>query len=629
LLIVLASLGAVLNIGKTIVGVGGLIFLHELGHFMVGRWCGVHAEAFSIGFGPVLFKWNGKPLDPKRPDQRTEYRLSAIPLGGYVKFLGEQQSAQPNVVSIAQAALEESRGDPGESDPRSFNAATYPRKVAIMLAGVTMNVIAAFALFAVTFGGGWETIPPVVGEVQSGTPAWEHGLKPGDEFVSINGARPLDFSDIMQETIVSDSVDVVVRRGDEELRRSIPTRDNGEGLRGIGVKPVMSSPARIAVEEDGAAAKAGFRTDDRIVSVDGKPSADFPEARRIHADAKKDTVWTVRRDDKIVELTLPWKQVPHPVIGIMMSADSGELVVARDGAAAAAGLRSGDRAVSVGGVAANSAQRFVDLLDASSATGDVVVLRGGAEIKIPLPGAEAGRALFASSVAAAPGSGPIHAWLQDGPGPAREAGLPDGCELVSVDDVKVESSTDVQAAVKAAFEAGHDVVIKWRDAAGAEGTSRAKPTDKPDADLGGMEPTFESRTFRADGPVETVVLAADRTQRWIVRIFRTVKSLFSGGVSAKKLAGPIGISRGAYHSAKSSWSELLMFLGMLSMNLAVLNVLPLPLLDGGQLAVHTIERVRGRPIPERVLEVVMWAGLILLLGFVVYVSKNDILSMMR
>jgi len=611
LLIALATVGAVLNIGKTILGVGGLIFVHELGHFMVGRWCGVHAEAFSIGFGPVIFKWRGKPYDASRPDQTTEYRLSAIPLGGYVKFLGENP---------------DERSDP---DPRSFNAATYPRKVAIMLAGVTMNVIAAFALFAVTFGAGWDTIPPVVGEVQPGTPAWENGLRAGDEFVSINGARPLDFSDIMQETIVSDSVDVVVRRGGEEIRRSIPTRDNGEGLRGIGVKPVLSSPARIVVEEGGAAAKAGFRTDDRIVSVDGKPSSDFQEARRVHAEAKKATVWTVRRDDKNVELTLPWNEVPHPVIGVVMEPNTDELVVARDGAAAAAGLRSGDRAVSVGGVAAKSAHRFMDLVADSQAAGDVVVLRGGGEIKIPLPGTEAGRAEFASSVARASATGPIHAWLPDGPGPARDAGLPDGCELVSVDDVKVESAADVQAAVKAAFDAGRDVVIKWRDAAGAEGTSKAKPTDKSDADLGGMEATFEARTFRADGPVETIVLAADRTQRWIVRIFRTVQSLFSGGVSAKKLAGPIGISRSAYHSAKSSWSELLMFLGMLSMNLAVLNVLPLPLLDGGQLAVHTIERVRGRPIPERVLEVVMWAGLILLLGFVVYVSKNDILSLMR
>ena len=77
MLIVIASLGAVLNIAKTIVGIGGLIFVHELGHFLVGRWCGVHAEAFSIGFGPVLLKWHGKPKLASHPEQTTEYRLSA------------------------------------------------------------------------------------------------------------------------------------------------------------------------------------------------------------------------------------------------------------------------------------------------------------------------------------------------------------------------------------------------------------------------------------------------------------------------------------------------------------------------------------------------------------------------
>ena len=70
--IVLGAIEQVLNVAKSVFGIGGIIFVHELGHFLVGRWCGVHAEAFSIGFGPVLLKWRGKPRDASRPAQVTE-----------------------------------------------------------------------------------------------------------------------------------------------------------------------------------------------------------------------------------------------------------------------------------------------------------------------------------------------------------------------------------------------------------------------------------------------------------------------------------------------------------------------------------------------------------------------------
>jgi regulator of sigma E protease len=615
LLIVLASVGAVLNIAKTIVGVGGLIFVHELGHFLVGRWCGVHAEAFSIGFGPVLLKWNGKPTDPTRPDQTTEYRLSAIPLGGYVKFLGENP---------------DERADP---DPRSFNSATYPRKVAIMLAGVTMNVIAAFALFAVTFGIGWDVLPPIVGAVQPGQPAWEHGIAPGDEIVSINGMRTLDYLDLKQDTMLAKSIDAVVRRDGVERRVSIPTADGGDGLRIIGVVPKLSSPARLVVTDGSAAAAAGFRSDDRLVAVDGKAAADFEAAKKIHADAKKATTWTVERGGAKIDLTLPWSETTHPALGVELGPDFEELVVQKDGPAAAAGLRSGDRPVSVGGVATKSASRFTKLLagksDAGEAgSGDVVVLRAGTEVKVPLPAA-ASRAAFAESIAPISGTNALHAWLMDGPSPARAAGLPDGCELTSVDDRPVATVDAFRAAVKTAFDEHRAAVVKWKDDGGRDGTTSVTPENRPEPDLGGLGAMYESRTIRADGVGDALALALDRTERWTMRIVHTLASLFGGGVSVSKLSGPIGISTQGYQTAKSSIGDFLMFLGMLSMNLAVLNVLPLPILDGGQLAIHTIERIRRRPIPERVLEAVQWSGLILLLGFVVYVSKNDILNLMR
>jgi len=608
-LLILASIASVLNIAKTILGVGALIFVHELGHFLVGRWCGVHAEAFSMGFGPVLLKWKGKPADPSRPDQTTEYRVSAIPLGGYVKFLGENPDER------------------GERDPKSFHAASYPRKVAIMLAGVTMNVISAFLLFTYVYAVGYAASPPVVGEVAPGMPAWERGIRPGDEIVSVDGKRTLDFMDVQQETIFADSVELVLRRGAGESKLVVPTRDSGEGLRAIGVGPRMTS--RLVVEEGGAAAKAGFRADDRVVAVDGKPVTDAKEAAKIHTDARRDTVWTVERDGAKIDVKFPWIASGTPTRRILVNfvEDSSEIRVADGGPAATAGLAGGDRPVSVGGVATTSAGRFTRLVADPAVNGTIVVRRGDRDVTVPLPDA-AHRKEFADSIAAADG-GVVRAWLADGPGPAREAGLPDGAEIREIDGRPVKSHAEGIAAVQNAASQNRPVVVAWTDFYGADGTTSVTPRDFPDADLGGLGLSPETRLVRADGFVDAVALAGERTTRWVGRIFRTVASIFGGGVSARKLAGPVGISSVAYQTAKSSVGEFLMFLGMLSMNLAVLNVVPLPLLDGGQLAVHTIERIRRRPIPERVLETVMWTGLILLLGFIVYVTKNDILNLMR
>ncbi len=610
MLIVLASLDTVLNVTKTILGVGSLIFVHEAGHFLVGRWCGVHAEAFSIGFGPVLLKWRGKPKDPARPDQTTEYRLSAIPLGGYVKFLGENPDER------------------GERDPRSFHAATYPRKVAIMLAGVTMNVIAAFLLFAVTFGAGWETQPPVVGQVSPGTPAWEHGVREGDEIVTIDGRRILDFMDIIQETVVAQEVEVVIRRDGAVMAPiTIPTRDTGEGVRQIGVAPALWLDGRIAVGDDGIAAGAGFRTGDRVVAVNGTPVKGIDEAQNLHTAAKKDSVWTVERDGARVDLTLAWRTVPRPRIGVAFGKDGGTLLVRRGGPAADAGLATGDAVVSVGGVATPSATEFTRAVADAKVAGDAIVRRGGREIVVPLPKDE-GRNAFATSIAPAPG-GPIRAWLADGDVPARTAGLPDGSEIVSIDGRPITATADAVDCVRTAFKENRAVSIVWRGAGGHDGTTEVTPRDDPEPSFGGITLVSKTRVFRADGPFDAMSLAADRTGRWVGRIWGTLKSIFTGRLSGSKLAGPIGISKMTYASAKSSWGDLFLFLGMISMNLAFLNVLPLPLLDGGQLAVHTIERIRRKPIPERALEGVMWAGLVLLLALLVYVSRNDILALMQ
>lgn len=609
----LAAAGALDGILKTIVGIGGLVFVHELGHFLVGRWCGVHAEAFSIGFGPVLLRWRGKPKDPARPDRVTEYRLSAIPLGGYVKFLGENPDER------------------GERDPASFHAATYPRKVAILLAGVTMNVIAAFVLFALTYAIGWRTIPPVAGEVRAGYPAWENGIRTGDEIVSIDGRRVLDFGDIQQECAVADEVEVVIRRDGKVLPpMTIETRDAGEGIRMIGLGYPVHPDGRLGVAPGGAAEEAGFRAEDRVVAVDGKPVAGFEEAAKAHEAAARDTVWTVERDGARVNVTLPWKTEPAGKIGVEMRPLSDRIVVQRGSPAAKAGLATGDQVVSVGGVETSDAWRFERRVADVSVAGTAVVRRGERLVEARLPEDPAVRRAFAEGIDVQPGKpdAPVYVFLTREGGAARAAGLPDGVLLLRADDRAVEKPEDLLEAVAKADAERRAVTLRWRDpATREEGSTSVTPVRLPD--FGQMGALVLTREFREEDPVAAVALAADRTVRWVERIFRTLGSVVTGGISASKLSGPIMIARMSYESAKNSLGDLFVFLGMISMNLAVLNVLPLPLLDGGQLAVHTIEKVRGRPIPEKVLEGVQWAGLVLLLGLMVYVIRNDILFLMR
>lgn len=141
-----------------------LVFFHELGHFLIARFFGVHVEVFSIGFGKKLLTKTYKG---------TQYAISAIPLGGYVKLKG-QDDANPLATS---------------TDIDSYTSKSHPQRIAILLAGPFFNFILAFLLYLIVALVGQKVILPVVGELQSGMPAAQSGLKSGDSIYSINGKQ--------------------------------------------------------------------------------------------------------------------------------------------------------------------------------------------------------------------------------------------------------------------------------------------------------------------------------------------------------------------------------------------------------------------------------------------------------
>ncbi|MGJ8572744.1 MAG: RIP metalloprotease RseP [Hoeflea sp.] len=172
-----------------------VVFFHELGHYLVGRWCGIHADVFSVGFGPELIGRNDK--------HGTRWKLSLIPLGGYVKFRGDENAA--SLPSGAGSELNEAESE------GSFPGAALWRRAATVAAGPIANFILAIAIFAVMFGLNGRVISdPVVAQVQPASAAEAAGILPGDLFVAIDGIEVEIFDDVQRYVSVRPEVPITV-----------------------------------------------------------------------------------------------------------------------------------------------------------------------------------------------------------------------------------------------------------------------------------------------------------------------------------------------------------------------------------------------------------------------------------
>ena len=172
-----------------------VVFFHELGHFLVARWCGVRVLVFSIGFGPELFGFNDR--------HGTRWKLSAIPLGGYVKFFGDENAASvPDQTALAAMSTEERR--------HSFMAQPVAPRAAIVVAGPLANFLLAIAIFAALFMiYGKPSASPRVDAVQPESAASAAGFQPGDLVLTING-RPIESFNEMQEIVSTSAGETLV-----------------------------------------------------------------------------------------------------------------------------------------------------------------------------------------------------------------------------------------------------------------------------------------------------------------------------------------------------------------------------------------------------------------------------------
>lgn len=207
-----------------------VVFFHELGHFLVGRWCGVKVDAFSIGFGPELFGF----VDRKG----TRWRIGALPLGGYVKFHGDANgTSMPDAAAAANM--------PADERAVSFFAQKVWKRALIVLAGPVANFILAIVIFSgVFFVYGRGIMAPRIAEVMPGEAAATAGFQPGDVIVSIDGSPISSWEDMQKVVQISSDIPLtfIVRRDDAETtlvatpqKREIdtPFGKNKTGLLGI------------------------------------------------------------------------------------------------------------------------------------------------------------------------------------------------------------------------------------------------------------------------------------------------------------------------------------------------------------------------------------------------------------
>ena len=183
-----------------------VVFIHEMGHYLVGRWCGIGVKAFSVGFGPEIAGFTDR--------HGTRWKLSAIPLGGYVKFLGDMTATSAQADDAEMARL-----SPDELG-RAFHTQPVWKRFLTVLAGPVANFILTIAVFAVMFASyGRFVADPLVGEVTPGSPAAVAGFEPGDRFVSMDGTKITDFSDIQRHVGArgGDPITFVVERDGREV----------------------------------------------------------------------------------------------------------------------------------------------------------------------------------------------------------------------------------------------------------------------------------------------------------------------------------------------------------------------------------------------------------------------------
>lgn len=294
-----------------LIALGLLIFVHEIGHFILAKRQGVKVEEFSLGFGPRI-------IGIKKGE--TDYRISALPLGGYVKMLGEDP--------------EEEKAD----DPRSFAKKSVWQRVKIVAFGPIMNLAFSLAVMPLVFFiGRMQPVflheKPVIIDVRAQSPAQKANLEKGDLILAIDGAKVSDWEDALNKFILAPGshLKLTIERGQKTFDQDIEVGQMPEMKGGyVGIEPMffLGNEATIdGVTAGGPAATAGIKKGDRVTAVNGQAVNDWIElSQKVSESGGSETTLEILRDDKKISLSLKPEyneEAKRWLIGIIKDRQSG------------------------------------------------------------------------------------------------------------------------------------------------------------------------------------------------------------------------------------------------------------------------------------------------------------------
>jgi regulator of sigma E protease len=704
--------GAVLLL--VIAGFGLLIAIHELGHFAAAKWAGIRVHDFAVGMGPAVLAWRrgigvrfgstapavrarlGKaPWDATEAELRnagigeTEYALRALPLGGFVRMLG-QDDLDPNATS---------------ADPRAYNRCPIGKRMVVVSGGVAANIAVAIVFFIIAFMVGVRFEAPIVGAVAPGSPAAEAGLQPGDRIVSIDGSDVSTFADIQIAGAMSrpgHPLTIVAERQVDGSPRQVtvtvdPRVDPQLGMRMIGIAP--SASTTLLNERDALAfvvsamRRAGFWADSSaptpeqfgsdvlavtLESVAGQPARTqdaLQAAMAASGGAPVASTWLFleRGGPRNIDVTLQ----PLPVWPILIYADAPADApadyeagfagltpltrVARvpPDAPAAAVLREGDVILRVGDlIGPRQMELRLVLQRAAGSTVPMRVMREGREESVSAPvgrdgrlGVEIAYAFDVPMIARPFDRVRLPAQdLQGSTDPARTESTPvaalDLLPLTRIDSIGGRAVTD-----------WNSMFIAFRDAARGEGAASVSlawtPPTAGAAEVAGslalsaadvreisgatwtcaippslFAPLETTLTAHGD-PIRAVAMGFRETHKLVMLTYLTIDRLFRGTVGVEQLRGPVGIVHIGTRVANRGVTYMIFFLAMISVNLAVLNFLPLPIADGGLMVFLLYEKFRGKPPSPSFQSAATLAGLVLVGLLFAVTFYNDIMRLLQ
>ena len=669
-----ASWGVILQVAG---GLGFVIFVHELGHFLVAKACGVKCEKFFLGFdigGLKLasFQWG-----------ETEYGIGALPLGGYVKMLGQDDNPAAAAAEAQRARAEgghaaqvlgsgdlppEPTSDPHPAwDPRSYPAQSVPKRMAIISAGVIMNVIFAVLMASLAYGLGVKELTCAVSSVRTGGAAWRAGMRTGDEITAIAGRQDPIFSDLRHGVTVGDvakGIDFTVYRPADQTSRSLvlkPDTDLGAPTIGVTSPFSLTLPADISAGLPGAAARAEppLVGGDTIRSVDGVTVETYAELIA-ELSRKRDQPVTLSVERKpagkggaaaaeMVEVVLPPQ--PRRTTGMIMTA--GPVKAVQEGSpAAVAEIQPGDRILAIDGEPAGDPLSLDDRLALLAGTAVRLTLAhdGEADREVTVVPREVTWRDDETTGLACPQSIPtlglalvVDAVVAEvtADSPAAAAGIRPGDQIEEANFIESEADDEpAQDGIPLADEANWPAVAAMLQRLPEEVRLQVRitPAAGESRDLT-LTPGLAENSFVIDRglvfePVYRMVKAgsiAGAVRRGVRKagedlslVYSFLGKLTSNAISPRLLGGPIEIAKQAGKSAEEGFGRLLLFLTMLSANLAVVNFLPIPVLDGGHMVFLLYELVRGKPPSENVVAGLSYLGLALILTLMMFVFGLDL-----